>query len=501
MKVYDPQIEVTLIKTINRTGTSFDDAGVAKDKVDSRYQNAKVQRIDLKPYLGEGGGVRTTKSVREPAGGFSITLADQMHPQLMESLYALIEPMDMVEIRFCHDASDKLYMEKNGGRPPIVMRGLVSEIRRDQSMGSDGKPVRKVVITGQDLGKLWQIFIIYYLQVAATGESTLTEFRFFDKYLKDKKMITQLAKIFFKEIVSEVLNPFLARLKNASGEPVITKGFVPYITIEGSISPYTMGSFSDVSLYSMMSTLFDVGPYNEMFIEDNEDEVSLILRPLPFHDASGRSIMGVVTPSPGYDTPAMDIPVEDIQSITSVRSDKGVANWYWSANTKLVLVNDVVMMLQAQQALTEDKREYPNSAMERYGFRKMHVEYKLGSESEVPDSNTVTQEVIAKNKMNPIEWARKRRNLLSEFNKDNVVFESGTMRVRGNEKIKAGRFVTSARGGVNESRFYVVSVDHDFVPFQGFFTTINYERGTDFINRASNSVSPYLKELDVGGIR
>lgn len=500
MKVYDPQIEVTLIKTINRAGMSFDDAGVAKNKVDERY---KVQRIDLKPYLGEGGGVRTTKSVREPAGGFSITLADQMHPQLMESLYALIEPMDMVEIRFCHDASDKLYMEKNvyGGRPPIVMRGLVSEIRRDQSMGSDGKPVRKVVITGQDLGKLWQIFIIYYLQVAATGEATLTEFRFFDKYLQNNKMVTQFAKTFFNEILAKVLNPFLWRINVANCDAVLAKGFVPYVTIEGSISPYTLNAFSDLSLYSMMSTLFDVGPYNEMFIEDNEDEVSLILRPLPFHDASGRSIMGVVTPSPGYDTPSMDIPVEDIQSITSVRSDKGVANWYWSANTKWVLTNDGVMMLQAQQALTEDKREYPNSAIDRYGFRKMHVEYKLGSESEVPDSDTGTPEVIAKNKMNPIEWARKRRQLLAEFNKDNVVFESGTMRVRGNEKIKAGRFVTSARGSVNESWFYVVSVDHDFVPFQGFFTTINYERGTDFINRASNSVSPYLKELNVGGIR
>lgn len=489
MKTYHPQIEVTLIKTINRTGMSFDNDGNRQGaKVDERY---KVQRIDLKPFLGEAGGVRTSKSVREPAGGFAITLADQMHPTHMESLYALIEPMDLVEIRFCHDAA-----EMSGKRPPIIMRGLVSEIRRDESMGNDGKPVRKVVITGQDLGKLWQIFIIYYLQVAATGESTLTEFRFFDKYLKEKKMVTQFAKAFFNEIVAEVLNPFLARLQNTSGEPVISKGFVPYVTIEGSISPYTLNAFSDVSLYSMMSTLFDVGPYNEMFVEDNEDEVSLILRPLPFHDVSGKSIMGIVTPSPGYDTPALDIPGEDIQNITSIRSDKGVANWYWSANTKWVLTNDGVMMLQA---LTEDKRLYPNSAMDRYGFRKMHVEYKLGSESEVPDSNIGTQEVIAK--MNPIEWAKKRRNLLADFNKDNVVFESGTMRVRGNEKIKAGRFITSSRGGVNESWFYVVSVDHDFVPFQGFFTTINYERGTDFINRASNSTNPYLKELNVGGIR
>jgi len=494
MKVYHPQIEVTLIKTINRTGISFDGAGNSKGaKVDDRY---KVQRIDLTPYLGESGGVRTTKSVREPAGGFSITLADQMHPKHLESLYALIEPMDLVEIRFCHDSAD---ME--GKRPPIIMRGLVSEIRRDESMGSDGKPVRKVVITGQDLGKLWQIFIIYYLQVAATGEATLTEFRFFDKYLRDAKMNTQLAKGFFKELVSEVLNPFLWRINVANCDSVLAKGFVPYVTIEGSISPYTMNSFSDLSLHSMMSTLFDVGPYNEMFIEDNEEEVSLILRPLPFFDVSGNSIMGVNTPSPGYSEPAIEILGDDIQSITSTRSDKGVANWYWSANTKLVLTNDLVMMLQAQQALTEDKRLYPNSAMDRYGFRKMHIEYKLGSESEVPDSNTGTQEVIAKNQMNPIEWARKRRNLLADFNKDNVVFESGTMRVRGNEKIKAGRFITSARGGVNESRFYAVSVDHDFVPFQGFFTTINYERGTGFIDRASNSTSPYLKEWDVRGIR
>ena len=62
------------------------------------FTNADAS-IDLTPYLGVGGSVRTTKGIREPAGTFSLSFPDQMHKTLGDSLYGLIEPMDMIEIR------------------------------------------------------------------------------------------------------------------------------------------------------------------------------------------------------------------------------------------------------------------------------------------------------------------------------------------------------------------------------------------------------------------
>jgi lipopolysaccharide export system protein LptA len=40
-------------------------------------REGKDEYIDLTPFLNLGSSVRTTKSVREPAGGFSITFADK----------------------------------------------------------------------------------------------------------------------------------------------------------------------------------------------------------------------------------------------------------------------------------------------------------------------------------------------------------------------------------------------------------------------------------------
>src|SRR3546814_3297873 len=83
-------------------------------------------QIDLVPFLSDQHPVHTLKSISEPAGGFSITLADKPLKQdgAFESLVGLIEPMDMVEIRFRHDPPDLIGNVINGAeqdptRPPI----------------------------------------------------------------------------------------------------------------------------------------------------------------------------------------------------------------------------------------------------------------------------------------------------------------------------------------------------------------------------------------------
>ena len=102
---FDPKVEVRLIKAGTRTAV-VEGLPVSTD----RYGN--LTGIDLTPFLGEGGGVQIAKSVREEAGAFSLTMIDRPYNgrQWMESLYGLIEPMDMVEIRMAHNPADYGYV-------------------------------------------------------------------------------------------------------------------------------------------------------------------------------------------------------------------------------------------------------------------------------------------------------------------------------------------------------------------------------------------------------
>ena len=143
-----PLLQVRLYKTISRKTVDGQAA------VSARYEG-KDEFIDLVPFMQSGSMVRTSKSVREPAGGFSITFADQAQHSgavgsglALESVYGLVEPMDIVEIRMWGGVGSM------PDKAPIIMRGFVSEIQRQQAVGENGQPQRQVVVTDQDYGKI-----------------------------------------------------------------------------------------------------------------------------------------------------------------------------------------------------------------------------------------------------------------------------------------------------------------------------------------------------------
>src|SRR5690606_5047312 len=139
-------------------------------------------------YLGDQGSVRVVKSVREPAGGFTVTFPDQHDQEGGDTVYGLVEPMDLIEIRMAADAFKHPRPSRDSVAPrtyPIMMRGFVSSVSRVQSMGGDGKPQRAVTISGQDYGKIWQIvqvFLMPHIPPDDGGASLLTSFPFFALY-------------------------------------------------------------------------------------------------------------------------------------------------------------------------------------------------------------------------------------------------------------------------------------------------------------------------------
>lgn len=493
MKTYHPQCRVILLKTVRRT-----EIVPGLSAVRDRY--ADVRGIDLTPHLGEAGGVHVSKSVREPAGDFSITLADKS--ALLESLYALVEPMDMVEIRMARSPHE--YWAD--GSIPVVMRGLVSTVQRGESMAG-GKPTRTVTIAGKDFGKILEIFQIHYLNNSKVGDNIINAWAYFQRYAPGRDAILKPAGMFLAETLHDLINKFLARMSALSDGVIgndyvhVVKEWKPSFNIAGIVSPYTINSMVNVTLYQMLATVLDVGAFNELYTEDRDDGVYLVARPNPFKQAgTGQYIQQLG----GVGVETVTVSSDEIEAINVSRSDAGTANYYWVMDPRWTMTlnqsqNELAIMGGPETLLLDD---YLNSADEYYGFRKMEVQTNLGPPGFLNSMATTKEDLPAQTQI-MADWLIERRRILAESNKDNVAFESGTMRIRGNEKVRAGMYVDLQRGQKNTycGEYYAYRVDHEFLPFRGFFTSLTVDRGTGFITRASQKQPQYLAELDGRGIQ
>jgi hypothetical protein len=172
VQVFEPQISVILRKNIGR-------ATVAGTIAASQRFQGTTRTIDLTPYLGETGSVTVQKSIRESQGNWSVTLADNFAPGEFESLYGVIEPMDVIEIRMARDVSK--YAGAFQKHMPIIMRGFVNEVRRSMQM-TDSGPRRAVTIAGGDCGLILNT-IRYALFPGYTPDAALlSAFPFFATY-------------------------------------------------------------------------------------------------------------------------------------------------------------------------------------------------------------------------------------------------------------------------------------------------------------------------------
>lgn len=499
-----PKISVRLFKTISR---QMIDGQVA---VSDRYQS-RADFIDLTPFLGDGSSVVTSKSVREPAGAFSISFADgpvrtefnnwQDLPELaMETVYGLVEPMDIIEIRMWGGI---------GPQPavlPIKMRGFVSEIGRSQAMSPEGKPTRTVSIGGQDYGKLWQIYQILYLQAYAAGNPLLTNYSLWELFGVTAQN-TMSSSEFVRVAIEKIMNPYI-------------EGFMPEnsmmpreIKVDATVSHGVVNNSyqgQEGAVFDLLKTFGDVGVWNELYTEDRESGVYAVYRPTPALHLNGPPGNGSRkiqqdSPDPVY----VVVADEDIQSISSQRSDSNVANFYWVSNQRFDMISDIFRKLLS---LTPDDgsvnlRDYPNASARYYGVRPMYgateqgedlvTSLTSGLDKDGQDARTVLLE----------EWITNRRRIMLEMNKDNVAFESGSARIKGGlmrppkkdgelEHMKAGDYARFKQGAV-EHEAYIVKLTDEYIPFQSYTATIEYERGTGFAERVrmeGGKSSPWLAE-------
>jgi hypothetical protein len=484
-----PQISVKLYKTISRKTV---DGQVAAS---ARYQG-KDEFIDLTPFLAEGSAVRTSKNPREPAGGFILTFADKAHaglaaPQL-ESVYGLVEPMDGIEIRM---------WKGFGAKPavlPIVMRGFVTSVTRAQTMGENGKPMRQVVISGQDYGKIWQMYQILFLQAYSEGKALLTSYAWAELFGITAKNTLPVGD-FVRLSIEKVINPFL---KNMLPEHwAMPREIKLDITVKRGVLGNNFMS-DQGSINEILRNHTDVPTWNELYIEDREDGVYCVFRPIPALRISGGDIKARKIQSDAPDPVFVEIEDSFIESQSVERSDANVANFYWVNNSHYDLIDEMQRKLQSIPA--RDKRvsadDYPNAAAKYYGTRPMYAATVLAGDGVTNIGSGQSGSQIAANGKKVESWLDTRRRELMDMNKDNVVFERGSARVKGGqmrpdgkETMKAGDYARFKMGRLTWDA-YAIQIDHEFLPFQSYTQTVAFERGEGFVKRIELESGAWLTE-------
>jgi hypothetical protein len=452
--VRDFQLSVQLIKVVSRGGGTAQTVAVS------------VKSIDLTPYLGDGGTVRTSKSVRDPTGGFTVSFGDQISKQFGDTLYALIEPMDLIEIR-----ASRIPWAYAGGKLPLIMRGYVSRVRRARAMGSDGSPEQVVVIEGQDSGKLLQINQLLYQLAYIDGEPFLDQFKLQAALGLDPA--AQIVGSFVTTLIDKVVNPKIAALQAISSN--LVKPFVldKITVVDGTVVPQVISAFEG-AMSDLLALVAD-RPWNEMFVVDEEAGPSLVFRPVPFKDLTGALIM------PGAADPGtFKIDPADVLSIDASRSDAGVANFFWVPPDGMSIDNaQAASMSLVGKVLDKD---YANSTPVLYGIRRMEAHTAL-----LPSSYSVTPATLPTDQrpqaaVDALSWALLRTKQIEAMNRDNALYEDVNMQVCGSETIQAGQYLSLAFGAVNMTA-YAASISHSISPFGTWTTSIAAERGTGWINR------------------
>lgn len=478
VQVYRPAIHVTLIKL------------VARRPGDARRYTSANREIDLTPYLGEGGSVHVVKGITEPAGGFTLALPDQPRIPGGDSFYAFIEPMDMIEIRAAREPH--LYA---GAKLPLIMRGFVSQVRRSESIGPDGEPQRQVTVAGQDSGKLWQINQFFSEALyAGINDPYLDTFRL--QASTGLELSYQPVAEFIRDLTTRVINKRIEELSafarrqgrpmRADADAVLRSFRVDATVAEGIVAAGQISMFQG-PYWGLAEQVAD-RPWNELFIEDEEDGPVLRFRPTPYRTTAGAYIMPGAT-DPG--TIEMDIAA--VPSLDWTRSDSRVANFFWVPPASSMLDSSREVTIATLASGTPFDLAHPNNARELYGLRKMQVGSALLPESLANQPALLPAGQQAAAVQTILRWHERRMEQLKAMNRDNSALEEGDATVRGHEDLKPGRYLRLTRGKLT-SESYITRVVHAFTPLQTWTTSLVLERGTGFLDRNRYEGDPFFAD-------
>ena len=459
-------LSVALKKLVHRDGSQAAATAAGQDQ------------IDLTPYLSENDTIRTVKTLNQPGGGFTVTFADQQDYDLGDTIYALFEPMDLIEIRASRHPEDY-----NGQPLPLIMRGFISSVQRAESIGDDGTPQRQVIVRGIDSGKLWQIQQVLYQFLALAGTSFVDFFG----------LAAQLGFTDGSYPVGEYMQKLVEYM---NGKVLLLSGFahrlVPGFSLNNSVTTgnaYLGGLTGKYGpLWTYVETFAD-RPWNEAFIIDEEAGPVLVFRPTPYKDlTSGKFLNGAADPG------TIDVGIEEVLSLSVARSDARVANVYWCPPMDGSVDSAGGVTAASIASGSQVDKDYPNDSPALYGEKMMECQTALWPDSLLQPSYELPVGDRPAADQAYITWTQAKAQQLRLMNRDNAVLEEGSATVNGNEFYVIGKYLSLTRGDI-VSESYINQVAHTIAPLRNWTTMLGLERGTGFYQRDQNSAQyPFFAE-------
>ena len=417
--------------------------------------------MNITEQLGESCTIHTSKGIYEPYGTFTISFLDREIDG--DSLYALVAPMDGLEIKVAHDGVAK---------KTCIMRGFVSAIRRDETMGADGRPSRRVTLTGQDVGKLWTTLGIFFLPNAQDSDLVLARVNPLYKFVGD--MSKSLSGDAFVGVMTGIIDD---QLQSIVSDTYMGISLSPESNILGDISPGTVQAQMNVTFHNYMSHLLDVGAIHELWIDDPGEGAAILRCRVLYTGGEG-----------------MTITERDIEALSVWRDDSRVSNWFWYWPREAALLSDAQMQTEALQVSNgaQSALAYLWSSVKFFGYRLLNVQSAMLPPGWATNSDQPPKAKVLAGIRSMTEWIENRTQLLKDMNKDNVRREKVSARISGNEYVRPGLWHTIQKADTSRT-FYAVKIEHDISFFGGFTTTIHGERNLTV------SGSPYKIELNLKG--
>ena len=497
IQTYRPGFSILVFKAITRA-----DGGQP-----SRLQgDENAEPWDITPHLGDGSEINVSKSVSSPMGSFVITVPDQpykVQSGVGDTLYGLLEPMDEIEIRLARSRED--YPD---GKLPLLMRGFIRTIRRSEAMSSDGKPQRTTIIQGNDYGFLFEITQLPPLPFLNYGLN-LTMFTAWESFMligdqQKPRPVGEFFQMILEHMVNKQAEAMKARFTIELDEAAYRDEKKE--TVVGQVSIPTQDQLTG-PIWNTLISYADT-PWNELFLDDPEttgdDPPRLRFRPAPYRTwIKGDKILEQGETIPQMDQVAeyetVEITVAEVVRLDASRSEQDVNNIYWvPSNAHKVFQANKEMQDAASGSLPGflmlDGDDYPNSDPDLYCYRLMERESKLLNMELKIGPNGMPKEDYKDQFFDKLpNWTLGRRKGLVECNCDNVLLEEGSMIVKGNERIRAGKYISLLRGNFG-AEYYAQTVTHRFAPYRQYTTTVQFIRGTGFIERVRLDTSPWLQE-------
>lgn len=405
--------------------------------------------------------VTTNKSLSAPAGTFSITLKGH-------DWYYRLKPNDMVVISM--------------GNPPeklvTQMVGLIDTVSKHRKIGQNGGIDKTTTIVGRDFGKVFLKAFIKWFPQFDENEFPIEELGGMGAFLKMLQFFTKESyqisspAIFIRNVITDILASLINFELKYNNTTVTLKELIRFRLGKSSNILEFVTSMSDFegALWNALESIQNK-PFYELFIDTRTDYMEVVKNNQIETDSymwgnfsatfgeDDAKIVVFFRPTP-FDRDDWDnlttFRITDLEIIQEdlERSDNENYNVFL-AKPAINLFGDVPYDTMVKPIFNEEN-------IKKFGISYLDPQV-VGIFSE---TGNITDSII--------NIGQKLTKKLADWYKNNVNYESGTMRLKGNGNLKIG---TRLHNKDTDMVYYVEGVTQQFNMFGKWVTTVRVTRG------------------------